>query len=61
MRHTNIVNKKSISNKNDKYETIYVTEKVKARRWGIGITAGYGIGRDGLSPYVGIGGYYRIW
>lgn len=42
-------------------KTIYVTEKVKARRWGIGITAGYGIGRDGLSPYVGIGGYYRIW
>ena len=42
-------------------KTIYVTEKVKARRWGIGITAGYSIGRDGLSPYVGIGGYYRIW
>ena len=42
-------------------KTIYVTEKVKARRWGTGITAGYGIGRDGLSPYVGIGGYYRIW
>lgn len=42
-------------------KTIYITEKVKARRWGIGITAGYGIGKHGLSPYVGIGGFYRIW
>lgn len=42
-------------------KTIYITEKVKARRWGIGITAGYGIGKHGLSPYVGVGGFYRIW
>lgn len=42
-------------------KTIYITEKVKARRWGIGVTAGYGIGRKGLSPYVGIGGFYRLW
>nr|WP_308547715.1 hypothetical protein [uncultured Parabacteroides sp.] len=42
-------------------KTVYITEKVKARRWGIGITAGYGIGKHGLSPYVGIGGYYKIW
>lgn len=42
-------------------KTIYVTEKVKARRWGIGVTAGYGIGKHGLSPYIGIGVYYRIW
>ena len=35
--------------------------KVVDRRFGIGITAGYGIGRNGLSPYVGIGGFYRIW
>ena len=34
--------------------------KVVDRRFGIGITAGYGIGRNGLSPYVGIGGFYRI-
>lgn len=31
------------------------------RRWGIGVIAGYGIGRYGLSPYVGIGGYWRVW
>lgn len=42
-------------------KTIYITEKVKPRRWGIGVTAGYGIGKHGLSPYVGIGGFYRIW
>ena len=42
-------------------KTTYITEKVKARRWGIGLTAGYGIGKHGLSPYVGIGGFYRIW
>ena len=42
-------------------KTIYITEKVKTRRWGIGLTTGYGIGRNGLSPYIGIGGFYRIW
>lgn len=42
-------------------KTMYITEKVKARRWGIGVTAGYGIGKHGLSPYVGVGGFYRIW
>ena len=40
-------------------ETKIIREK--PRRWGIGVTAGYGIGRNGLSPYVGIGGYWRIW
>ncbi|RHJ83011.1 DUF6808 domain-containing protein [Parabacteroides sp. AM08-6] len=33
----------------------------KNRRWGLGITVGYGIGRNGLSPYLGVGAYYRIW
>lgn len=40
-------------------ERIYIKEK--ARRWGIGVSAGYGIGKGGLSPYVGVGVYYRIW
>ena len=35
--------------------------KVVDRRFGIDKSAGYGIGRNGLSPYVGIGGFYRIW
>ena len=42
-------------------KTIYITEKVKARRWGLGVIGGYGIGRSGLSPYAGVGVYYRIW
>lgn len=40
-------------------ERIYIREK--ARRWGIGISAGYGVGKDGLSPYVGAGVYWRVW
>lgn len=42
-------------------KTLSVTQKQLSRRFGIGITAGYGIGKNGLSPYVGVGGYYRIW
>ena len=40
-------------------EKIIIREKL--RRWGIGVIAGYGIGRNGLSPYVGVGGYWRVW
>lgn len=42
-------------------KTEYITRTVYPRRWGIGVIAGYGIGKHGLSPYAGIGGYYRIW
>jgi len=41
-------------------KTMSITKRQSSRRWGIGITAGYGIGRNGLSPYIGIGGFYRI-
>lgn len=41
--------------------TEYITRTISPRRWGIGAMAGYGIGKNGLSPYVGIGGFYRIW
>lgn len=40
-------------------EKIIIREK--PRRWGFGVIAGYGIGRNGLSPYVGVGGYWRVW
>lgn len=40
-------------------EKIIIREK--PRRWGIGVIAGYGVGRNGLSPYVGVGGYWRVW
>lgn len=33
----------------------------KSRRWGIGLAAGYGVGREGFSPYLGAVVYYRIW
>ena len=42
-------------------KTMYITKRQLIRRWGIGITAGYGIGRNGQSPYIGIGVFYRIW
>ena len=40
-------------------EKIIIREK--PRRWGIGVIAGYGVGRNGLSPYVGVGGYWMVW
>lgn len=42
-------------------KTVYVTKAVPARRWGLGVSAGYGAGRSGLSPFIGVGVYYRIW
>ena len=40
---------------------IYHTVKIKPKRWGLGITAGYGFGKDGFSPAVVAGISYRIW
>lgn len=34
--------------------------KVKKTRWGVGIQAGYGVGKEGLTPYVGVGISYNI-
>lgn len=39
---------------------ISVTERVPAPRWGIGIQGGIGAGKDGLTPYVGIGVHYNL-
>lgn len=36
-----------------------VPVKVKSR-WGLGLVGGYGVGREGLSPYVGVGVSYNI-
>lgn len=48
----------------------FVTERIVTRdvpverwrrtRWGIGIQAGYGAGREGLTPYLGVGVSYNI-
>lgn len=39
-----------------------VTRTVTGRpkRWGIGVNAGYGMSKDGLSPYIGLGISYNI-
>ena len=39
-----------------------VTRTVTGRpkRWGIGVSAGYGMSKDGLSPYIGLGVSYNI-
>lgn len=36
-----------------------VPERVRSR-WGIGVQAGYGASRQGLSPYIGVGVSYNI-
>lgn len=38
-----------------------ITNEIPARRFGVGIQAGFGAGKDGFTPYVGIGLNYRIW
>lgn len=34
--------------------------KRKRKRWGIGVQAGYGLGRNGMQPYVGVGVSYDL-
>lgn len=34
--------------------------QVKKTRWGLGVQAGAGVGKDGLTPYVGVGVSYNI-
>jgi hypothetical protein len=41
--------------------TEYRTTTINDRsRWGLGVQAGYGVSKDGLSPYIGIGVSYNI-
>lgn len=42
-------------------KTVYRTQVVtKPSRWGIGVQVGYGMSREGLSPYVGVGISYNL-
>lgn len=34
--------------------------QVKRTRWGIGVQGGYGVGKDGLTPWVGVGVSYNL-
>lgn len=44
-------------------EYIHTTETIfpKPRKWSVGVQAGIGAGKDGLTPYVGIGLSYSIF
>lgn len=46
-------------------KTKYVTKEIpyivkQKRHWGIGVQVGYGAGKEGLSPYVGVGLHYNL-
>ena len=41
-------------------QIITVTERMPAPRWALGIQAGVGAGRAGLTPYVGVGVTYNL-
>lgn len=45
------------------YETQYIYRDVvhKPKRWGIGLSAGYGIGRNGFSPILAATINYNLW
>lgn len=40
-------------------ETKIIREK--PRRWGLGLSVGYGIGRNGLSPVIAVTVNYNLW
>ena len=40
--------------------TVTNTVQLPPPRWSIGVQAGYGASKDGLTPYVGIGIQYRL-
>ena len=41
-------------------KTIPVQIPAPPKRWGLGVSAGYGASKDGLSPYIGVGISYSI-
>jgi|WetSurMetagenome_2_1015567.scaffolds.fasta_scaffold66886_5 hypothetical protein len=41
--------------------TKVVTVTKNRSRWNLGISAGYGISKTGLTPYIGVGINYRLW
>lgn len=45
------------------YETQYIYRDIvgKPKRWGIGLSAGYGVGRYGLSPVLAVTVNYNLW
>ena len=41
-------------------KTVYIN-KTNTRRWGLGLIGGYGFSTHGLTPFVGVGVYYRLF
>ena len=45
----------------DKYITIETQVPVKVKsHWGLGVNAGYGVGKGGFIPYIGVGISYNL-
>ena len=44
-----------------KREVVTVTKWKPPKRWSIGIQAGYGMSRNGMQPYIGIGVSYNLF
>ena len=45
----------------DKYITIETQVPVKVKtHWGLGVNAGYGVGKGGFTPYIGVGISYNL-
>ena len=45
----------------DKYITIEKQFPVKVKsHWGLGVNAGYGVGKGGFTPYIGVGISYNL-
>lgn len=44
------------------YETQYIYHDVvhKPKRWGLGLSAGYGVGKDGFTPVLAVTVNYNI-
>ena len=40
--------------------TVTNTVRTPAPRWSLGVQAGYGASKDGLTPYIGVGVSYRL-
>lgn len=45
------------------YETQYIYRDIvsKQKRWGIGLSAGYGVGKNGLTPVLAVTVNYNLW
>lgn len=45
------------------YQTEYIYRDIvqKNKRWGIGLSAGYGVGKNGLTPVLAVTVNYNLW